>query len=138
MANSTFDDVEILGGLMNASTLGTAGRIVFGIPFLVFGLMHFMKAGDMAGMVPSSVPGGIFWVYLTGVALVAAAVAMFTRILIVPAGLSLALLLIVFILAVHVPMAAGGEMQQAMPSILKDFALAGGALVAAAHAALTS
>lgn len=51
----------------------TVARILFALPFLVFGLMHFVGADSMAGMVP--VPGGVFWVYLTGVAMVAAAVA---------------------------------------------------------------
>lgn len=35
-------------------------RIIYAIPFAIFGLMHFMKGGDMAGMVPSFIPGGIF------------------------------------------------------------------------------
>ena len=54
-------------------------RIIYAIPFAIFGLMHFMKGGDMAGMVPSFIPGGIFWVYLVGVALIAAAVAIIIK-----------------------------------------------------------
>ena len=54
--------------------LDTIGRYVFTIPFVVFGLMHLMSANDMAGMVPSWVPGGIFWVYVLGLAQIAAAV----------------------------------------------------------------
>ena len=37
----------------------TIARIIFAIPFLIFGLNHFMKADMMAGMVPSFLPGGV-------------------------------------------------------------------------------
>ena len=45
------------------NNLINVGRILFALPFAVFGLMHFMAGGDMAGMVPSWGPGGGFWVY---------------------------------------------------------------------------
>ena len=50
------------------------GKWLFAVPFLVFGVFHFLGAKDMAGMVPF---GGEIMVYITGVALVAAAVSMF-------------------------------------------------------------
>lgn len=42
-------------------------RYLYAIPFILFGVFHFLGAGDMAGMVP--IPGGVFWVYLTGLAI---------------------------------------------------------------------
>lgn len=54
------------------------GRILFAVPFLIFGLFHFTGADNMAGMVPSWLPGGVLWVYLTGVGLVAAPIAVLT------------------------------------------------------------
>ena len=52
-------------------------RILFVIPLAGFGAGHLMNAGDMAGMVP--VPGGVFWIYLTGIALLAAAVSIIIK-----------------------------------------------------------
>ena len=52
-------------------------RILFIVPLLGFGSGHLMNAGDMAGMVP--IPGGVFWIYLTGVALLAAAVSIIIK-----------------------------------------------------------
>ena len=49
------------------------GTYLFALPMAVFGIMHFMAGEAMAGMVP--IPGGVIWVYLTGAALIAAAVA---------------------------------------------------------------
>ena len=110
--------------------LKNIGRIVFAIPFAIFGLMHFMAAGDMAGMVPNWVPGGVFWVYLTGLALIAAAVSLITKKKIFLAAELLALLLMIFVLTIHLPSLLGGN-QMAMASLLKDMSLAGGALLIA-------
>src|ERR1043166_5960693 len=57
--------------LLDALTTKVA-RAAFALPFAVFGLFHFVNANAMAGFVP--VPGGVFWVYFTGAALVAGAV----------------------------------------------------------------
>lgn len=38
----------------------TIARIIFAIPFAIFGIMHLTNADKMAGYVP--IPGGAFWV----------------------------------------------------------------------------
>ncbi len=58
---------------MNILTTSGA-RLLYAIPMALFGILHFMNASDMAGMVPSFIPGGVFWVYLTGLGLILAAV----------------------------------------------------------------
>ena len=110
--------------------LDTIGRFVFAIPFGIFGLMHFMSAGDMAGMVPSFIPGGVLWVYLTGMALLAATVSFVIKKKVELAGQLLAALLIIFVLTIHLPGLIGCNMM-AMSGILKDTSLAGGALLLA-------
>ncbi|NQV29599.1 MAG: DoxX family protein [Candidatus Marinimicrobia bacterium] len=110
--------------------LDTIGRFVFAIPFGVFGLMHITIAGDMAGLVPSFIPGGVFWVYVTGIALLAATVSLVIKKHIYLSGLLLAALLIIFVLTIHLPSVIGGNMMS-MSSLLKDTSLAGGALLLA-------
>lgn len=63
--------------ILMKSTLTTIGRLLYAIPFAIFGLFHFMNAEAMAPMVP--VPGGVFWVYLVGVASIAAAASIAMR-----------------------------------------------------------
>lgn len=112
----------------------TIGRIVFAIPFAVFGLNHFIYAGMMAGMVPSFIPGGVFWIYLTGLALIAAAVSIITKKLIVPACLLLGIMLLIFVLTIHLPGLSNPQMaQMAMASLLKDVSLAGAAFFLAGY-----
>ncbi len=109
----------------------TVARWLYALPFGIFGLMHFMMAENMAGMVP--LPGGVIWVYLTGVALIAACISFIIQKQVRLAGLLLALMLIIFVLAIHLPTVMGGD-QSAMSSLLKDLALAGGALLIAGNA----
>lgn len=104
------------------STLSTLGRLLYAIPFAVFGLFHFMNAAGMAQMVP--VPGGVFWVYLIGIALIAASVSIIIRKKSGLASLLLGVLLLVFVFTIHLPMIIGGD-QMAMGQLLKDTALAG-------------
>lgn len=110
--------------------LTNVGRIIFGIPFLVFGINHFIYGSKMAGYVPSFIPGGVFWVYLTGLAMIAAAISIFTKRYIKLATLLLAIMLFIFVLTIHIPMVLNPEtMMAAMPNLLKDVSLAGAALM---------
>lgn len=113
-------------------TLTTVGRIVFALPFVVFGINHLTHASAMAGMIPSFVPGGVFWIYFTGLAMIAAAAAIIAQKCARLASTLLASLLGVFILTLHIPGMFNPEtMQMSMIGLLKDMAIAGGALVIA-------
>lgn len=85
-----------------------------------------MNAESMAGMVP--LPGGVFWVYLTGIAFIAAAISFVIQKKIQLAGILLDIMLIIFVLAIHLPGTIGADnpqaMQMSMTSLLKDLPLA--------------
>ncbi len=109
------------------STIGKIGRFVYATPFAIFGLFHFMNANAMAGMVP--LPGGVFWVYLTGVALIGASFSLIIQKKVKLVALLLGIMLLIFALSIHLPgVISGGEgMQSSMSSMLKDLALSGAA-----------
>ena len=106
------------------------GRIVFALVFFVFGLFHFMNAAAMADMmIPHWLPGGVFWVILTGAGLVAAAVSIITKIMVKLSTLLLAVMLLLFIVLLHIPgMMADPENMSYMTNLLKDSGLMGAAL----------
>jgi len=117
---------------MNAPYI-TLARWLFCLPIVVFGISHVTRADMMAGMIPSYMPGpGNIYSYLIGIFLIAAGVAIALRRKDKLAGILLAALLLVFVLAIHIPsfMGATDDMSKAlsMTNILKDIALAGGAL----------
>lgn len=111
------------------SPLTKLGRFLLAIPMAIFGIFHFMGAEGMAKMVP--IPGGVIWVYLTGVALIAAAVSIIMQKKARLASTLLAVMLLLFVLLIHLPgVSAGGDGgQMSMMNLLKDLAIAGGALV---------
>lgn len=107
------------------SVLGI-GKYLFAIPFAIFGFFHLTNAAMFNEMV--SPPGGLAMVYLTGIFLLAAAVSMIIGKLDKLASVLLALMLILFALIIQLPSALEGNASQ----LLKDIALAGGALMYAA------
>ncbi|MBC7866165.1 MAG: DoxX family membrane protein [Gloeobacteraceae cyanobacterium ES-bin-316] len=102
-------------------------RVLFAIPFAVFGAMHFVFADKMQGAVPAFIPGGVIWVYVTGACLILAAIALIINKYAKLAAYLLGLMLLVFVLTIHLPALMGGD-QNAMQSLLKDFALMAAAM----------
>lgn len=106
------------------------GKYFFAIPFAVFGVMHLMNAESMAGMAPF---GGVFIVYLTGLALIAGAISIVIGKFDKLAAALLAVFLVLTTLLIHVGGVsnAANEMAAAvsMTNLLKDISLAGAALL---------
>lgn len=92
---------------------GPVARLLFGLPFVVFGIRHFLAGSEMAGMIPGWLPGGVFWVYLAGLGLLLAGIAIVIKVQAKLACLLLALLLLAFTLSLHLP---GGPTWQMMDS----------------------
>ena len=106
--------------------LPKVGRFLFALPLGVFGLMHFMRTDALAGMVP--IPGGAIWVYIVGLALLAATVSILSGKHAVLATRLLGLMLLIFVVSMHLVAVIGGD-QAAMSNVLKDTSLAGGAFI---------
>lgn len=105
---------------------------ILSIVMIIFGFYHLKYPSNMVEYVPSNLPGGIIWVKIVGVAFIIAAIAFvfnkFARI----AAYLLAILLLIFVFAVHLPAYLHGGMeetrQNAFIHMLKDTALAAFAL----------
>ncbi len=108
----------------------SVARIIFAVAMLIFGLMHLMAGADMAGMVPSFFPGGVIWVYITGLGLILAGIAIIIKKMGKLASFLLALMLLIFVLSIHLPAVIGGD-QMAMSQVLKDLGLMACALLIA-------
>ncbi|MEY2720031.1 MAG: hypothetical protein RLZZ273_1397 [Bacteroidota bacterium] len=106
------------------------GRLLFSLPLVVFGAFHFMAGDKMAGAVPAWVPGGVIWVYITGLAMIAAPIAILTGKKAKLAAQLTALLMLTYALTVQLPGAMAGD-QMSTASFLKDIMLCGGALLMA-------
>lgn len=107
------------------SNLSTIGKYLFLVPFAGFGISHFMMADKMAGMVP--IPGGVVWVYITGLAMLAFVASVLLGKYDKLAAVLLAALMLLMVMLIHIPGMSSNQM--AMPSMLKDIGLAAGALM---------
>lgn len=79
-----------------------------GICCVLFGLAHFFYLGFTAAMVPAWIPGGqTFWAILTGVAHIAAGVALLTGVQARLAAVLLTIMFASFGILVHLPLVIG-------------------------------
>ena len=112
--------------------LSTIGRILFAIPFAIFGINHFLMTDYYLGILTSFVPMGAYTIILTGIMLIAASISIITKKFIKQATLLLALLLLIFILTIHIPHLFNGTDQTAtLIALLKDISLMGGSMMIA-------
>jgi uncharacterized membrane protein len=56
------------------------GRLCFAIPMAVFGTEHFTDTADIAALVPNWIPAHLFWTYLVGIGLLAAALSITVKV----------------------------------------------------------
>ena len=106
--------------------------IVFAIIMGIFGIFHLFNASNMVNAVPKWLPGGIIWVYTTGIGFILAAIAILINVQTKLACYLLAGMLLVFIGTIHVPAMMEGDpvsKQMAMLMMLKDVGLVMAALL---------
>jgi uncharacterized membrane protein len=88
-----------------AARLTLIGQLTFGLCAFIFGGAHFVYMNFTAPLVPKWLPPSqVFWGYLTGVAFLAAALALLTRIRARLAAILLTVMLASFTLLVHIRM----------------------------------
>ena len=110
--------------------LTTIGRILFAIPFAIFGINHFLMQDYYLGMLTSIVPLGAYTIILTGIMLIAASISIITKVLVKFSTLLLAILLFIFIVTIHIPhLFIDADKTITIIALLKDISLMGGSLM---------
>lgn len=120
---------------MNNTSMYHIGVVVYALVIGFFGFNHFLNGTGFQKTVPSFIPGGIFWVYLSGLALILAAISFLigkqTRL----AGIFLAAFLIIVVFTVHLPALihypGSAPVSIALTNLVKDTGLAAAALMIA-------
>ena len=110
--------------------LTTIGRILFAIPFAIFGINHFLMLDYYLGMLTAFVPLGAYTIILTGIMLIAASISIITKVLVKFSTLLLAILLFIFIVTIHIPhLFIDADKTITIIALLKDISLMGGSLM---------
>jgi uncharacterized membrane protein YphA (DoxX/SURF4 family) len=114
--------------------LAPIGRILFALPFAVFGINHLLMMDYYIGMLTSFIPLGGYTVILTGLILIAVSISIITKKFIKISTLILAGLLLIFILTIHIPhLLDGTDRTPILIALLKDISLMGGSLMIAGY-----
>ena len=133
----------VLAGLLGGKTsvrgwetvtdgLATAGRYIFALPFIIFGLQHFEFEKFLVTLVPAWMPWHLFLIRLTGAAMLAAGIAMTLNLLGRVAALSLAAMFLIFVVTLHVPrVLAAVHNHDELTSLCVALAFCGASLVLA-------
>jgi putative oxidoreductase len=112
--------------------LSTVGRILFALPFLIFGVNHFLMMDYYMGMLTSSIPLGAYTIIITGLLMIATSISIMTKKYIIQSTIILASLLFLFIVTIHIPhLFDGTDRTVTLIALLKDISLMGGSLMIA-------
>ena len=117
---------------MSNHKLSTIGRILFALPFALFGINHFLMTDYYVGMLTSFVPLGAYTIILTGLMLIVTSISIITKKFVKFSTLILAGLLFIFIITIHIPhLLSDSDKTATIIARLKDISLMGGSLMIA-------
>lgn len=112
--------------------ISTIGRILFALPFALFGINHFLMMDYYVGMLTSFIPLGAYTIILTGIMLIAASISIISKKFVTFSTIMLAVLLFIFIVTIHIPhLITYEDKTSTIIALLKDISLMGGSLMIA-------
>jgi uncharacterized membrane protein YphA (DoxX/SURF4 family) len=112
--------------------LSIIGRILYALPFVVFGINHFFMVDYYVGMLTSFIPLGAYTIIITGILMIAAGISIITKKFVRQSAIMLAGLLFIFIVTIHIPhLLHGTDRTATLIAFLKDISLMGGSLMIA-------
>jgi putative oxidoreductase len=108
------------------------GRILFAIPFAIFGINHFLMTDYYVGILTSFIPLGAYTIIITGIMLIAVSISIIFKKFVKLSTIILAILLFLFIVTIHIPhLFADTDKTATLIALLKDISLMGGSLMIA-------
>lgn len=117
-------------------TLIGLAPFLFAASSVVFGIDHFLVLRVIAGLVPTWIPGGLFWAYFTGTAFIVAGVSIASRWMDQLGAFLLGTMFLLWFVLVHTPRILGAtpNIQNAWSSAFIALGMWGGSWLVALHA----
>jgi putative oxidoreductase len=112
--------------------ISTLGRVLFALPFAIFGINHIVMQDFYLGMLTSFLPFGAYIIIITGLIMIATSLSIIFKKFVQTSSWTLAVLLFLFIATIHIPNLFDTDIntqQMAMVAGLKDISLLGGAIL---------
>ena len=133
LAGSSPAGVRVFQGWQSfTDALGKVGIYLFAFAMLIFGVQHFMYAAYIATLIPAWMPAHLFLAYFTGVAFIAAAIAIASRIQGRLAAQLLGLMFLLWTVLLHAPRVfAHIHNKDELTSLFVALAMSGGSFIVA-------
>jgi uncharacterized membrane protein len=110
-------------------------NLCFAIPLAVFGALHLSSVDFVLPIVPSYMPGRLFWAYFVGFALLAASLSIATKIQVRWSGLLFGIMMVLFVAMLHFPRALASPKDRfAWTVVIREMSFAGGGWILAGSA----
>ena len=110
-------------------------NVCFAIPLAVFGALHLSAADSLMPMVPSYIPGKMFWTYFFGFALLAASLSIATKIQVRWSGLLFGIAMFSFVGMLMIPGALASPRDRfAWTFVIRESSFGGGGWILAGNA----
>jgi uncharacterized membrane protein len=103
--------------------LAPVGNVLLGLFFIVGGVQHFIFADFVKFLVPSWIPGQLFWTYFAGVALILAGISLITRIKIALSSLLGGIMVGIWVIVLHIPRAVEAGNQNEWTAVCEALAV---------------
>jgi uncharacterized membrane protein YphA (DoxX/SURF4 family) len=111
------------------------GRVFFSVMLICFGIDHFLYVEFVATLVPSWIPGHIFWTYFAAAALIGSGLCILFKIKIRLVSILLGIMLFIWFVILHIPRAIAADPNtdkgNEMTSVFQALAFSGIAFVIA-------
>lgn len=107
------------------------GRIFLALPFVIFGINHFIIYDVFIGMLSSFIPNNVYLIFLSGALMIISGIAIIINKQVLLFCYILAGLLAIFILTIHIPLMIQNTDNNHLSwfAFLKDIGLLGGLLM---------
>jgi uncharacterized membrane protein len=106
------------------------GRFCLGIFMVIAGIEHFIFDQFVQFLVPSWIPGKLFWTYFAGIALIAGGAGLFIKKIATLSALMTAVMIFLWFILLHIPRAiAAGNDANEWIAVVESFAFSSIALV---------
>ena len=104
------------------------GSVLTCVTMVSFGLDHFFYTEGVSTLVPTWIPGAMFWTYFAGAALVCSGVAILLRIKLKLSALLLSSMIFIWVFVLHIPRAIAdpyGLQGNEVSSVFEAFGFSG-------------
>jgi uncharacterized membrane protein len=106
-------------------SMGSLCQYLTGFFFLASGIQHFLFADFVKFLIPSFIPGALFWTYFAGVALIATGLGLITGIKAQLAATLAGWMVFIWVFALHIPLALKNPSQNEWTAVFEATGVSG-------------